>query len=54
MILEKSLRHGEVFYVNEFSTEKFFSLRSQTIIAKFLLYNEEKGCPDWEAKDENV
>ena len=25
-----------------FSTEKFLSLRSQTIIANFLIYNEEK------------
>lgn len=31
------------FYVNEFFDRKsFLSLRSQTIIANFLIYNEEK------------
>ena len=31
------------FYVNEFFRQKkFLSLRSQTIIANFLIYNEEK------------
>ena len=53
MILEKLSGMERFFYVNEFFDRKSFSLRSQTIIAKFLLYNE-KGCPDWEAKDENV
>lgn len=43
------------FYVNEFFDRKSFSLSAvRQSLQNFFYIMKRKGCPDWEAKDENV